>query len=90
MQITQNFNKQQLIDVGLNLSDYKFRQEHKVWKKTSLFSNSSVSVQVRRNTVIHVEVDQLKKMWWFPILYVALAGWKTNLISHSAVTMFLC
>ena len=29
MQITQNFNNQQLIDVGLNLSDYKFGQEHK-------------------------------------------------------------
>ena len=28
-QITQNFNNQQLIDVGLNLSDYNFRQEHK-------------------------------------------------------------
>ena len=28
-QNTQNFKNQQLIDVGLNLSDYKFRQENK-------------------------------------------------------------
>ena len=27
-QTTQNLKNQQLIDVGLNLSDYKFRQEH--------------------------------------------------------------
>ena len=34
-QITQNFNNQQLIDFGLNLSDYKFREEHKgKYKKT--------------------------------------------------------
>ena len=38
-QITQNFKNQQLIDVGLNLSDYKFRQEPQEKyekKKTSL------------------------------------------------------
>ena len=37
-QITQNFNNQQLIDVGLNLSDYKFGQEHKrKYEKRLLF-----------------------------------------------------
>ena len=37
-QITQNFNNQQLIDVGLNLSDYKFLQEHKgKYEKRLLF-----------------------------------------------------
>ena len=38
MRKTQNFKSQQPIDVGLNLSDYKFRQEHKgkYEKKASL------------------------------------------------------
>ena len=41
----------QLIDVGLNLSDYKFGQEHKrKYEKDFSFKSSSVSVQVRRNT----------------------------------------
>ena len=50
-QITQNFNNQQLIDVGLNLSDYKLGQEHKgKYEKNFSFKSSSASVQVRRNT----------------------------------------
>ena len=37
-QITQNFNNQLLIDVGFNLFDYKFRQEHKgKYEKRLLF-----------------------------------------------------
>ena len=49
-QVTQNYNNQQLIDVGLNLSDYKFRQEHKgkYEKKTIMQQNWKYDWYIRQ------------------------------------------